>query len=87
MVDAAEDKKSKKNLLSFSFSKKDLVVEEKELPWINCIPNTLMTIYENEIKKRESGDHSNSLPLGALPLRDLVKTMFEKDSALIKKLI
>jgi len=85
MVDAAEDKKSKKNLLSFSFSKKDLVVEEKELPWINCIPNTLMTIYENEIKKRESGE-SLSIPLGALPLRDLVKTMFEKDSALIKKL-
>jgi hypothetical protein len=85
MVDAAEEKKNKKNLSSFSFSKKDLVVGEKELPWINCIPNTLMTIYQNEIIKRESGE-SLSIPLGALPLRDLVKTMFEKDSALIKKL-
>lgn len=87
LLDLAEDKKLKKNLLGFSFSKKDVIVEEKELPWVQFLPPSLMGIYQNEIKKRESGDHSNSLPLGALPLRDLVKTMFEKDSALIKKLI
>ena len=85
MIDAAEDKKRMKNLLNFSFSRKDAVPEEKELPWLKFLPLSLMSIYQNEIKKKESGE-SLSIPLGALPLRDLVKTMFEKDSSFIKKL-
>jgi hypothetical protein len=82
MIDIAEDRRKSKVLLSFSFSLRKEDKEEDEIPWLKHLPKSLLGIYNSEVSKK-SGEYS--LPLGALPLRDLVKTMFEKDSALIKK--
>ena len=84
MIDQAEDRRKSKLLLNFSFtSRKSEKEDESHLPWVPHLPKSLIPIYEAELLRKQSGE-TNHTVLGALPLRDLVKTMFEKDSALIK---
>jgi len=83
MIDEAEARKKSKLLLNFSFTRKSDKEEEVNLPWVPHLPKSLIPVYEAELLRKQSGE-TNHTVLGALPLRDLVKTMFEKDSALIK---
>ena len=84
MIDQAEDRRKSKVLLNFSFTSRKNEKEDEILPWVQYLPKSLLPIYEAELLRKNSGELNEAPPLGALPLRDLVKTMFEKDSALIK---
>lgn len=85
MIDAADEKRNSKAILHFSFTtrKKEIVDIDQEAPWLKELPASLLQIYETELSMKKAGE-SSAVPLGALPLRDLVKTMFEKDVNKIK---